>query len=354
MAISVRDTLSSSYIPATEPYIPGIPVAEYAHLIESRFPAFADLLWFDRPGASAALDDLAQLVNEFETDANAGRGASYRHAQRNRMVRARGIRTLFMLAAAVPDAKFITPRWTALDLLGGDGLLAHVFKTFAPHTENSVITSDAAGHMVAGALRAGLPAIRQQAQFLFLRDMTVDAVLLAYGTHHIPRHDRALVCREAARVLRPGGRLVLHDFEEGSPVALWFSEVVDRYARAGHQYDHFSAAELDRCYDQAGLRSVTVHKVYDPLVMPGDSPAEARSRLADYLINMYGLDYQASPRLNRQGVHDAVWELAENYFVYDEGYVPSSGWKSKPSVYQQDGTWVAEVPRVALVAVGQK
>jgi SAM-dependent methyltransferase len=325
-------------------------------MVEERFPALANLLWFDRPGANEALGNLRGLVNEFETDADTGRGSSYRHAQLNRMVRAQGIRTLFTLAAGVPTMERIPSDWTALDLLGGDGLLTHVFKTLAPQAGNSVITSDMAGHMVADALSAGLPAIRQQAQFLFMRDESVDAVMLAYGTHHIPREDRPLALLEAARVVRPGGLVVLHDFEEGSPVARWFSVVVDQYSKAGHRYDHFTVPELEEYFALAGLRSVSFHRVYDPLVMTGDSADQARWRLAAYLTDMYGLDHLAAPEENQQDMLDAVWELARNCFSYGNAFTGGgiSRWKGGPEVYSQDGGWVAEVPRVALVAVGRK
>jgi ubiquinone/menaquinone biosynthesis C-methylase UbiE len=337
--------------------MPGLSVGDYISLVEKEFSSFADMLWFDRDGAAAAIGQLCESVNEFETNADTGRGVSYRRAQKNRMVRARGIRALFTLAAGVRDMTQIHPGWTALDLLGGDGLLAQVFKMMAPRTGNAVITSDMAGHMVIEALRAGLPAIRQQAQFLFMRDETVDAVLLAYGTHHITPADRPMVCQEAARVLRPGGRLVIHDFEHGSPVARWFAEVVDKYSRAGHQYDHFYGSQMERYLKQSGLHSVTVRRIYDPLVMSAGSPEEARSLLAGYLMAMYGLDLLMKPQQDEADVYRAVWDLAENYFVYADDEIPlgTPGRRvTKPAVYQQDSRWMAEVPRVALVAAGEK
>jgi SAM-dependent methyltransferase len=357
MAISAGNMVLSTEARPRKQYVPGLTVEDYVSLIEKRFPAFADKLWFGRNGAAEAIDDLSQCTNEFETDADTGRGTSYRRAQRNRMVRAQGIHTLFTLAAGVPSVAQIHRRWTALDVLGGDGLLAHVIKVMAPHTENAVITSDMAGHMIVEALRAGLPAIRQRAQFLFLRDETIDAVLLAYGTHHITPGDRPLACQEAARVLRPGGKLVLHDFEQGSPVALWFSEVVHRYSRAGHQYDHFSIAEMERYFEFAGLRSVTLRRIYDPLVISGGSPAEARSLIADYLLAMYGLDYLITPLMSRADIHQAVWELAQTYFVYADHELPDDSRARrvrKPTIYRHNSQWTAEVPRVALVAVGEK
>jgi len=41
--------------------------------------------------------------------------------------------------------------------------------------------------------------------------------------------------------------------------------------------------------------------------------------------------------------------LARRYFTYPDGAVPDG-----PVVYQRRSTWLAEVPRVALVAVGEK
>ncbi|MDH2428444.1 methyltransferase domain-containing protein [Sphaerisporangium sp. TRM90804] len=340
-----------------QPYLPGLPLGDYLDQIGKRFPDFGRVLWFDRKGAAEALAGLSATTNEFETNDDDGRGDSYRRAQLNRMIRARGMRTLFTLAAGVPDMESIPPGWTLLDLLGGDGLLARVFATMAPRPRHAVITSDMAGHMVAAALHAGLPAIRQQAQFLFMRDESVDAALLAYGTHHIAPEDRLGVCQEAARVLRPGGRLVLHDFEAGAPAALWFSEVVHRYSKAGHSYHHFTAAEMAGHLKLSGLGSVLVRRVYDPLVVRGGSAAEARNLLADYLFDMYGLTGLAFPQTPLDDLRQTVWKLARYHFAHSAKYAPDdagSEWKREPAVYRDGAEWVAEIPRVALVAVGEK
>jgi SAM-dependent methyltransferase len=334
-------------------YVPGFTVAEYVSLIAKEFPGLADTLWFEREGAIAELSALCESVNEFESNDQRGRGVSYRRAQRHAMVREQGIRSLCALAADVPSIEAIPCAWTMLDVLGGDGLIAKVVRTLAPQAPDAVITGDMAGHMVAEALDAGLPAIRQRGQFLFMRDASVDAVLLAYGTHHIPRQDRLAVCQEAMRVLRPGGRLVLHDFEEGSPVTSWFSEVVHPYSRAGHEYDHFSVEELEHYLSLTGFASITIRRLYDPLVMSGSSPDTARSQLSEYLLDMYGLDYVATQLESKM----AAWKLAEAYFTYDDDYLPgyaSAQWCREPAVYRCGPAWIAEVPRVALVAVAVK
>lgn len=71
------------------PYVPDLTVEDYISFVKGSFPELADLLWFDRAGASAALEELSGVVNEFETNADDGRGASYRLAQRNRSLRRR-------------------------------------------------------------------------------------------------------------------------------------------------------------------------------------------------------------------------------------------------------------------------
>jgi ubiquinone/menaquinone biosynthesis C-methylase UbiE len=339
-------TMTTSWL-HDRPYLPGLSMMEYADLARTRFPWLAETLWLDRPGAEAAWHRLADAGNEFEDDIDLGRGASYRRAQRSAMVRARGIQSLFTLAAGVATPARIPRDWRLLDVLGGDGLLARVLRTVAPQVVPLAITSDMAGHMVLEALRSGLPAIRQLAQFLFVRDETMDAVIIAYGTHHIGPEERTAACQEAARVLRPGGRLVLHDFEEGSPVARWFTEVVHRHSRSGHPYTHFSAPEMECLMTAANLRLVGVRPVYDPLVFEGEDPGEVRAALADYLLDMYGLVGLAG-RARAEG-HDAVWALARKYFRYPDGATLEG-----PVVYQRHSTWLAEVPRVALVAVGEK
>src|SRR5690606_418049 len=80
-----------------------------------------------------------------------------------------------------------------------------------------LLAGDISGSMVAAALADGLPAVRQRADQLLLRDDVLDAVLIAYGSHHIAPSQRPRALSEAYRVLVPGGRVALHDFASDSP-----------------------------------------------------------------------------------------------------------------------------------------
>jgi len=319
--------------------------------LERRFaalhPELADALWLDRPGAAEELLRVTGAA-EFETDAGTGRGDSYRRAQRDELVRRRGMDTL--LALVRPVDALIEPGWRLLDVLGGDGLLARVVGPCAGATY-PILTSDVAEAMVRHALAYGLPAIRQAAHFLLLRDASVDAVLLAYGTHHIARTQRAAAVAEAYRVLRPAGRVLLHDFHEGGPVARFFAEIVDRWSAAGHRYEHFNEAEMLGYLRQVGFSETEVHLVYDPLVVAGATEADAIQGLLTYMLDMYGLR-----GLTERGP-DGREELLRWLRVamrYDRDAVGPDGVTELTVRTDARGRATAELPRVALVATGTR
>lgn len=329
-------------------YLPSLTLREYLQTVSTLHPQLCGLLDFERPGSDAALAELAATVSEFDSDST-GRGDSYRRAQQDALVRWTGMRQLLELVAPAGSAG--TP--LILDVLGGDGTVARAAgsQTGGVESKLAIVTGDLSGHMVDRALAQGLPAVRQAAHFLFLRDACVDAVLLAYGTHHIPVHRRLEAVTEAVRVVRPGGRIVLHDFDELSPMAGFFVDVVHPYAVGGHQYQHFSRAELDGLFRQADIPA-RIMDLYDPLIVRADTEQAAHDRMRDYVADMYGVrDFFAS-------LNDAdVWRLLEHHFdhtsylshVAGVGDVPP-----RPVIYRADGQFVAEVPRMAVVATATK
>ncbi|CAM5280035.1 Class I SAM-dependent methyltransferase OS=Streptomyces rimosus subsp. rimosus (strain ATCC / DSM 40260 / JCM 4667 / NRRL 2234) OX=1265868 GN=SRIM_002280 PE=4 SV=1 [Streptomyces rimosus subsp. rimosus] len=339
-------------------YLDGIDVGAYLDLVREQHPQLYAELDFGRDGAQQALASLAQVFNEFETDdRDNGRGDSYRRAQQNIAVRMTAIRRLFELAGGVQDVRDLPPTWRILDLLAGDGLLTRALRVLAPQVRDGVISSDIARTMVTAALAAGLPAIRQDARFLFIRSTTMDAVILAYGSHHVPSDDRTTVFQEAARVLRPGGRFVVHDFEEGSPSARWFSEAVHRHSAAGHPYRHFTAEELRRGLGAAGLRGIRVHRVYDPFIMraatredaAGSSPTTCTTCTACAVST-------AATRHEKRYVRGSGTCVRNVFASAPTTAAPTtpSTWPRHPAVYRVGGQWVAEIPRIALVGVGEK
>ncbi|MFI6318238.1 class I SAM-dependent methyltransferase [Nonomuraea sp. NPDC050556] len=314
-------------------YLPSLSLDEYQRVVSTVHPQLHAVLDFQRPGAREALDVLAVTSSEFDSD-DGGRGDSYRRAQQDALVRWTGISALLRLL--VPDPSSQAP--LVLDVLGGDGTLARAVGGL--ESKPVVITGDLSGQMVDRALAQGLPAVRQAAHFLFLRDASMDGVLLAYGTHHIAPAQRPAAVAEAVRVTRPGGRIVLHDFDESSPMAGFFAEVVHPHAAGGHAYSHFTRAELAGLFRDAGL-PVRVMDLYDPLIVRASTADEAKARMCRYIGDMYGV----SRHLARQ---DDPWRVLERYFDH------SALGATRPVVYPEGGLFVAEVPRTAIVAVAQR
>ena len=70
-----------------------------------------------------------------------------------------------------------------------------------------------------------------------------DVAFSIAGLHHIA--DKRPLFNEVARVLTPGGRFVLADAHEASPVAQFLDDFVGRYNSTGHDGDYLGDATLD-------------------------------------------------------------------------------------------------------------
>lgn len=328
-------------------------IVESLEYLKARFPEVHGLLDTGRTDHAEYLDRVGH--SDFEGEAEGGRGHFYNLAQANPTVRVRGIEQLFKFLGRF-RTDLLSPQFVVLDVLGGDGVVARSLRTILPDDcPPRIITGDVACQMVRAARAHDLAAVLQPAEYLILKDASVDAVLLAYGTHHIAESDRQQAVCEGHRVLKPGGAFVLHDFEESGPMARWFTEVVDVYTVTGHRCKHFTAAEMRHYLESAGFVDVEVCHMYDPFVLLAPTESEARDALSDYLLNMYGL-VNLRARHGADAARKTVFELASGYFTYDYEALglPKTFGCTAISCGETARGWQIEMPRVALVASGRK
>ncbi|MEF8839394.1 MAG: methyltransferase domain-containing protein [Haloarculaceae archaeon] len=92
-----------------------------------------------------------------------------------------------------------------LDVGGGPGRAVETVEA------STRIVVDPAGGMVARARTHGLAGVQADGARLPFGDDTVDAILVSDALHHI--RDQTRLLAEAARVLGPGGVLVVRDFD---------------------------------------------------------------------------------------------------------------------------------------------
>lgn len=91
-----------------------------------------------------------------------------------------------------------------LDLGGGTGRVAR-------ELDEPSVVADASRGMLSEARDHGLQTLQTDVRNLAMPDECVDAVVIVDALHHFPDRQRAIA--EAARVLRPGGVLVVQDFD---------------------------------------------------------------------------------------------------------------------------------------------
>jgi SAM-dependent methyltransferase len=337
-------------------YLPGRTAADYLNECEVKHPALYERLSLDRILANREIfRQIDSMSRTFEGSDKGGRGDSYRRTQvRYPMARAAAIKSLF--CTLLPADGSSGPRKYILDVLGGNGTLTRTMRMVTPPEQMpEIFTGDIAGSMVTDALARGFPAVRQPAQSLLLADRTMDGVIFAYGTHHVPVSDRLTVLTEAHRVLRPGGRVLVHDFVENSPTARWYSEILDKYTTTGHDCVHFTQAGIRALLEAAGFTNVCVTKIYDPCTIWADHPDQAWTRLLAYLVDLFSLeglrpkDGQAS-----QDHWRMVREIISPYAEYLTDDDAMDRQLDPIKIFHGNGRYAAELPRVALVATGDK
>lgn len=107
---------------------------------------------------------------------------------------------------------------------------------------------DPAEGMLRRARGRGLETVQGVAESLPLADESVDAVLIVDAFHHFPDHEGAL--REVARVLAPGGVLVVSEFDRSTRRGRLL-DVSERLV--GFDSRFYTAEELQAAIDDAGL-----------------------------------------------------------------------------------------------------
>lgn len=147
--------------------------------------------------------------------------------------------------AHILDAAALSASDEVLDLGGGTGRVA---RAAAKLSKRVVVLDPSRGMLKRVGAQPNVTAVMGRAQALPFVDASFDVVLCVEALHHIKDAEMAL--REVARVVRPGGRIVIHEFDVRGPWGFfvkWFEWLwVDRSR-------FFTPAALAQLCADAGL-----------------------------------------------------------------------------------------------------
>ena len=136
-----------------------------------------------------------------------------------------------------------------LDLgCGACELVRYLAQTYGQHVTGVDISSAGFPKQPRSSRNARIRCVRKDATNLdFAVDKSVDAVVVMWALHEIKHAKRAL--REAKRVLRPGGEILIVEFPRDSLAQRLWDE------------DYYGPEELAAMLDNAGYRETTVRLI---------------------------------------------------------------------------------------------
>lgn len=143
----------------------------------------------------------------------------------------------------------LDPGWTVADLGCGTGRTSAVVAPFV----SQVVAVDASAEML-GAARGRLAGLANvdvregTLEAVPVADATVDLALLVLVLHHVA--DPAAVLREAHRILKPGGRVIVLDMQP--------HDREEYRGQMGHVWLGFSAPDIERRLLEAGFAAARV------------------------------------------------------------------------------------------------
>lgn len=180
-------------------------------------------------------------------------------------------------------ADSLGPRGRVLEIACGTGIATAHLRRVLPD-EASIVATDLNAAMLdeARERRGGLQRVvyeEADAQALRFADGSFDAVACQFGLMFFP--DKARALSEMARVLRPGGRLVLNVWDrfEANPVvriasetiATFFDEDPPRFLEV--PFGFYATKPIQLLLDEAGFSDVSVDRVKARVEYPVESAA---------------------------------------------------------------------------------
>ena len=185
--------------------------------------------------------------------------------------------------ALVPLADFLKTRRTSrtrlLDLATGTGRFLTFLLDAFPRLQVNALDLSTAYLRHARSLTAPFGPVRfiqGLAEALPLPDASQDVVTCIYLFHELPRKIRAAVVAEMARVLAPGGRVILVDsLQEGDRAG--FDGLLQYFPQAFHEpyYADYTRQDLTGLFEDAGLCLGGIDLAFMSKVMVFEKPIQA-------------------------------------------------------------------------------
>jgi demethylmenaquinone methyltransferase/2-methoxy-6-polyprenyl-1,4-benzoquinol methylase len=168
-----------------------------------------------------------------------------------------------------PDAERLalhlrpTSRGCLLDLGGGTGRVSNRLRG----RFDRAVVCDPSGRMLAKARRKGLDGIRGRAEALPFSDAAFDRVLVVDALHHFADPPSAM--GEIARVLRPGGRVVIEEFDADRAVVR-MAALAEKMAWMKSRF--FRPRDIRRIMQMCGLEADIADRHRFSVWVVGDKP----------------------------------------------------------------------------------
>ncbi|HSO42025.1 MAG TPA: class I SAM-dependent methyltransferase [Rhodospirillales bacterium] len=166
-----------------------------------------------------------------------------------------------------------------LDLGSGTGDFLTFVKDNWPEIAISAV--DLSRYYLAEAARrlarwGGAGTVAAAAEALPVADASIDVATCIYLLHEVPDGERERIAAEVARVLRPGGRLIIVDSLQYGDVPA-YDGLLERFPASFHEpyYAGYAAADLDAVFGGVGLRRTGREVAFFSKILVYDRPFPA-------------------------------------------------------------------------------
>jgi len=167
--------------------------------------------------------------------------------------------------------QYLPERGRVLDLGCGFGLFSLYYASTRPGLRLAGFDRNARRIAMARAAagRLGLANVRYEAGDVmdFRGGETFDAAYMLDIVHHIPEGAVRPLLEQVAKILPPGGRLLIKDVDRRPAYKRWFTHLLDKVMDPGTPVRYWEAEELTRLLDAVGF-TVYRHVMVDILPYP--------------------------------------------------------------------------------------